>query len=174
MVNDKNSVAQEILRSLRKFRFLDYEVLRKAVGTLANDLVREMIAYNYIEIDFDENGVVILKEPSNRFEHGHIHKDSNAILLSSTNEYMEAHFQFRDGVISFMEGMLFFYGRYEEIVFRTSLLKSYKIEEERVIFETLNSTYAFKLLKKIEIEGNLAKKEIIEQVLQNDEYFVFL
>lgn len=174
MANDKNSVAREILLALRKIGSLDYEAIRKEVGILVDDLVREMIACNYIEIDFDENGVVVVKEPSNRFEHNHIHKDSNAILLSSTNEYMESHYQFRDGVISFKEGMLFFHGRYKEIVFRTSLLRSYREQQDTAIFETLNSAYTFKLLKKIEIEGNLAKKEEIEQVFQNYRHFVFL
>ncbi len=173
MHNRKRDI-QQLMLNIRKNGFLNLDVLMESERhyIMIDDLIRELLDNNYIEINFDENGITILKEKILTCENENIPKTSNVAFFSSTNKRLEELYQFRDGSIEFSDGLMYFYGRYTEILFRTSLLRDYKIEDNYLTIFTLNSTYIFKLLKEVNINRDiLASKAQLDSIAHFDSFF---
>lgn len=176
MRNIRNNLAQGIMVSITKYGKIKRSDLNdeKLSKTLIEDLIREMVDSSYITLDFDEDNEMALKGVSEISVPRIINKDSTVILRSSTNSHMKKYIH-RDGKIIFKDNLLYFIGRYDEIIFCTSLLIKYEINDDVVVFHTLNSEYTFKLIKEIKIDDSiLAQQEEIDRVMKLPPLTIFI
>ena len=170
-----NFLAKSIITGLSKYKEIKRaDISLKTLNqTDVDSLIDEMVKSKYIILDCDEQGNIVLKKNKNREEAETIHEDSNAIFIESTNEEMSNDYLFYDGKIFFRNQILYFYGRFSENIFHTSLLKNYEIKDDIVTFETMNSIYKFRILKDIEIDKSiLASAEEIKEAREKFDYWV--
>jgi len=162
-----NLYAQELMAVLFRYKVIKMKDIYQSASekNIIDLLIAEMVQAKYITLDFDDNGDEIVKEYRGDKKADSISKKSNAIFIDSTNiEILNEH-KHRDGKITFRDGVLYFFGRFGEVVFRTSMLENYEINDDLLIFKTMNSTYKFKMLKNIKINDSiLASQENIDKV----------
>jgi len=162
-----NLYAQELMAALFRHEVIKMkDVYQSGSEKSAIDfLIAEMVQAKYITLDFDDNGDEIVKEYKGDKKADSISKKSNAIFIDSTNIDILNEHKHRDGKITFRNGVLYFFGRFGEVVFRTSMLEDYGINADLLTFKTINSTYKFKMLKNIKINDSiLASQENIDKV----------
>ena len=162
-----NLFAQEIMASLDRYQEIKLKDIYQSGSekSVIDLLIAEMIQAKYITLDFDDNGDEIVKEYKGDKKADIISKKSNAIFIDSTNIEILNECKYRDGKITFRNGVLYFFGRFGEIVFRTSMLEYYEINDDLLIFKTMNSVYKFKMLKDIKVDDSiLASQEKINKV----------
>ena len=154
--NTKNKIVQELIVWLTKYEFLE----RDEFTEIDDIFLRELIEKNYLKIDLDEDGntIVSLDKPTESF------KAANTLFLNSTNKYMDKTYSNRYGKVKFYSNLLLFYGGFDELIFQTSLLTDYKLEDGIAKFSTLNSRYEFKVIKELPIV-ELASEDEIEEVM---------
>lgn len=162
-----NLYAQELMAALLKQQAIKMEDVYQSgfEKSVIDFLIAEMVQAKYITLDFDDNGDEIVKEYKGDKKADILSKKSNAIFIDSTNIDILNEHKHRDGKITFRNGILYFFGRFGEVVFRTSMLEDYEINGDLLTFETMNSMYKFKMLKDIKIDDSiLASQENIDKV----------
>ncbi len=162
-----NIYAQEIMADLFKHQVIKMKDVYQSGSekSVIDLLIAEMVQAKYITLDFDDNGDEIVKEYKGDKKADSISKKSNAIFIDSTNIEILNEYKHRDGKITFRDGVLYFFGRFGEVVFRTSMLEDYEINGDLLTFKTMNSMYKFKMLKDIKIDDAiLASQENIDKV----------
>ena len=154
--DSKNNIVQNILSILASYEYIERDSL-----AVSDDFLREIVDKNYLKIDLDGDGntIIFLDKPTQLFS------DANTLFLNSTNGYMDDKYSSRYGNIRFSSNLLYFFGEYGELIFRTSLLTSYEIKDDIVKFNTLNSIYEFKILKELPTV-ELASEDEIEKVMK--------
>lgn len=170
----KNRIAQDILMTIERFGSLPHAHINGDIAS--QNVIREMIDVGYIGVDFNSDTEVLYIKATQDEITKNIAENSNAILLSSTNLEMEMHYKNRNGIIYLSDKkVLFFLGRYNEVIFRTSLLVGYEKKEDTVTFKTLNSEYVFKLLSEIKIdENNFATQDEIDETKEASPLFYIM
>lgn len=169
MEDKRKKLARDIISAIIKFQEIERESLdlEPVNQVVIDELIREMVDCNYITIDLNSEGKVVLKLPEKRSASPIIATNSNATFQSSTNRHMNEKYSGLDGELYFRDSLLYFIGKYDEVIFRTSLLVKYKQDGDLITFHTLNSNYIFKLIKKIKIDHSiLANQEKIDQLMQ--------
>ena len=162
-----NLYAQELMAALFRHQVIKLKDVYQSGSekSVIDFLIAEMVQAKYITLDFDDNGDEIVKEYKGDKKADIISKKSNAIFIDSTNIEILNEYKYRDGKITFRNGVLYFFGRFGEIVFRTSMLEYYEINDDLLIFKTMNSVYKFKMLKDIKVDDSiLASQEKINKV----------
>ena len=162
-----NLYAQELMAALFRHQVIKMKDVYQSGSekSVIDFLIAEMVQAKYITLDFDDNGDEIVKEYKGDKKADTISKKSNAIFIDTTNVEMLNEYKYRDGKIIFKDGVLYFFGRFDEVVFRTSLLEDYEVNADLLIFKTMNSIYKFKTLKDIKIDDSiLASEEKIDKV----------
>jgi len=152
-----NLFAQEIMASLDRYQEIEMkDIYQSACNKSAIDLlIAEMIQAKYLILDFNESGDITTKEYKGNKKADKVSTKSNAVFIDSTNKEMLNEYKFRDGTITFKNDVLYFFGRFDEVVFRTSFLKDYEINGDLISFKTMNSMYKFKMLKDIKVDDSI-------------------
>lgn len=166
----RNDIAQLIIKMIHRYSVIyKDDISNDSFSALTIDeLISDMVEYDYITLDIEEDGRLLIKQLDSKDRaNNKISEKSNAIFQSSTNEYMKEQYSGMNGTIKFKHKLLWFFGRYNEVIFRTSLLTEYEIKDNIAIFKTLNSTYEFELLSGID-EPTVASKEEIDKILSLD------
>ncbi len=162
-----NLYAQEIMAALFKHQVIKMKDVYQSGSekSVIDLLIAEMVQAKYITLNFDDNADEIVKEYKGDKKADSISQKSNAMFIDSTNIEILNECKHRDGKITFRNGVLYFFGRFGEVVFRTSMLEDYEINGDLLTFKTINSAYKFKMLKDIKIDNSiLASQKNIDKV----------
>jgi len=152
-----NLYAQELMAALFRHQVIKMKDIYQSGSekSVIDLLIAKMVQAKYITLDFDDNGDEIVKEYEGDKKADIISTKSNAVFIDSTNKEMLNEYKFRDGIITFKNDVLYFFGRFDEVVFRTSFLKDYEINGDLISFKTMNSMYKFKMLKDIKVDDSI-------------------